>query len=54
MSSRRSRVHPKYETKRRVSDWTDTERALGQRGGIARPTATGAIVARDAERSPPA
>ena len=30
----KSRVHPKYKTKYRVSNWADYDRALVQRGGI--------------------
>jgi hypothetical protein len=30
----KSRVHPKYKTKYRVSNWTDYDRALVQRGDI--------------------
>jgi hypothetical protein len=30
----RSRVHPKYKTKYRVSNWADYDRALVQRGDI--------------------
>ena len=30
----KSRVHPKYKTKCRVSNWADYDRALVQRGGI--------------------
>ena len=32
--SMKSRVHPKYKTKYRVSNWADYDRALVQRGGI--------------------
>ena len=33
-SSMKSRVHPKYKTKYRVSNWADYDRALVQRGNI--------------------
>jgi hypothetical protein len=34
MSSKRSRVHPKYKTKYRVRNWSDYNRALVQRGDL--------------------
>ncbi len=36
MPAKRSRVHPKYKTKYRVTNWTDYDKALVQRGDIAR------------------
>jgi hypothetical protein len=38
-----SRVHPKYKTKYRVSDWTEYDRALVQRGDITLWISEGAI-----------
>ena len=34
MPTKRSRVHPKYKTKYRVSNWPDYDRSLVQRGNI--------------------
>jgi hypothetical protein len=34
MSSKRSRIHPKYKTKYRVRNWSDYNRALVRRGDI--------------------
>ena len=34
MSSKRSRIHPKYKTKYRVTNWTQYDRYLSQRGDI--------------------
>jgi hypothetical protein len=34
MSSKRSRVHPRYRTKYRVKNWPDYDRALVARGDI--------------------
>jgi len=42
MSSKRSRVHPKYKTKYRVVNWPEYDRSLVQRGDVTRwlsPTA---------------
>jgi hypothetical protein len=38
-----SRVHPKYKTRYRVSNWTEYDRALGQRGDITLWKSEGAI-----------
>ncbi len=34
MSSKRSRIHPKYKTKYRVKRWPDYDRALVARGDL--------------------
>ena len=34
MPTKRSRVHPKYKTQYRVSNWPDYDQALVQRGNI--------------------
>jgi len=34
MSTKRSRIHPKYKTKYRVSNWSEYDRSLVQRGNI--------------------
>jgi len=34
MSSKRSRVHPKYKTKYRVANWSEYDRSLVQRGDV--------------------
>jgi len=34
MSTKRSRVHPKYKTKYRVSNWSEYDRSLVRRGNI--------------------
>ncbi len=34
MSTKRSRVHPKYKTKYRVANWSDYDRSLVERGNI--------------------
>ena len=34
MSSKRSRVYPKYKTKCRVANWPSYDRALGKRGDV--------------------
>jgi hypothetical protein len=34
MPSTKSRVHPKYKTKYRVSNWSDYDRALVERGNL--------------------
>ena len=34
MASRRSRVHPKYKTKYRVTNWALYDRALVRRGDV--------------------
>ena len=34
MPTKRSRVHPKYKTQYRVSNWSDYDQALVQRGNI--------------------
>jgi len=34
MSSKRSRVHPKYKTKYRVANWPEYDRSLVQRGDV--------------------
>ena len=34
MSTKRSRVHPKYKTKYRVSNWAEYDRSLVRRGNI--------------------
>ncbi len=34
MSSRRSRVHPKYETGYRVGNWPEYDQALVERGDL--------------------
>ena len=34
MSTKRSRVHPKYKTKYRVANWSDYDRSLVDRGNI--------------------
>lgn len=34
MSSKRSRVHPRFKTKYRVANWTDYDRSLVERGNI--------------------
>ena len=34
MSTKRSRVHPKYKTKYHVANWSDYDRSLVERGNI--------------------
>ncbi|MGK0205897.1 MAG: hypothetical protein ACI9S9_004990, partial [Planctomycetota bacterium] len=34
MPSTKSRVHPKYKTKYRVSNWLDYDRSLVERGNL--------------------
>ena len=34
MSSKKSRVHPRYKTKYRVSNWAEYDRSLVERGSV--------------------